>query len=71
MLLKNAFAPGCIRAPSGSAGFQTRCVADFQIGSQQNSNTVALSRFEDLEIRDTADLKVGATVRSQMQPLVP
>jgi hypothetical protein len=39
---------------SCSAGFQTCCVADFQVG------TTAL-RLAGLETRDTADLEVCAT----------
>ena len=40
-----------------SAGFQTCCVADFQVGS-----AVEFGRPADLEIRDTADLEVCATL---------
>jgi hypothetical protein len=39
-----------------SAGFQTCCVADFQVGSAWNWSAAA-----DVEIRDTADLEVCAT----------
>ena len=39
-----------------SAGFQTCCIADFQVG-----NTVEFGWPADLEIRDTADLEVCAT----------
>jgi hypothetical protein len=41
-----------------SAGFQTCCVADFQVGNASHGGAAA-----DLETRDTADLEVGATVR--------
>src|SRR3989442_15347071 len=41
---------------SGSAGFQTCCVADFQIGG-----TCVVPRAAGLETRDTADLEVCAT----------
>jgi hypothetical protein len=40
-----------------SAGFQTCCIADFQVG-----NTVEFGWPADLEIRDTADLEVCATL---------
>ena len=40
-----------------SAGFQTCCVADFQVG-----NAVQFGWPADLEIRDTADLEVCATL---------
>jgi hypothetical protein len=47
---------------SRSAGFQTCCIADFQIGSAPKcQRPLGLSKFADLEIRDTADLEVGAT----------
>jgi hypothetical protein len=39
-----------------SAGFQTCCIADFQVGSAMEFGWPA-----DLEIRDTADLEVCAT----------
>ena len=42
---------------SRSAGFQTCCVADFQVGS-----AMECGRPADLEIRDTADLEVCATL---------
>ena len=52
------------RQPDGgairSAGFQTCCIADFQIGSA----SVAL-RSAGLATRDTADLEVCATSRRQ------
>jgi hypothetical protein len=41
-----------------SAGFQTCCVADFQIGGLCDD-----MRFAGLETRDTADLEVCATTR--------
>jgi len=40
-----------------SAGFQTCCIADFQVGSAAPFGWLA-----DLEIRDTADLEVCATL---------
>jgi hypothetical protein len=40
-----------------SAGFQTCCVADFQVGRAWN-----IARLAGLETRDTADLEVCATV---------
>src|ERR1044071_4763623 len=46
------------RAGKGcSAGFQTCCVADFQVG-----RAVEFGWAADLEIRDTADLEVCATL---------
>ena len=39
-----------------SAGFQTCCIADFQIGRCRKTRTLA-----SLETRDTADLEVCAT----------
>jgi len=39
-----------------SAGFQTCCIADFQVGK-----TLEITRFAGLETRDTADLEVCAT----------
>ena len=42
--------------PLGSAGFQTCCIADFQIGTACVSD-----RSASLETRDTADLEVCAT----------
>jgi hypothetical protein len=39
-----------------SAGFQTCCIADFQVGK-----TLKITRFAGLETRDTADLEVCAT----------
>ena len=45
-----------------SAGFQTCRIADFQIGNAPKlQRHLNYSRFADLEIRDTADLEVGAT----------
>ena len=41
---------------AGSAGSQTRCIADFQVG-----RAVELARLGGLETRDTADLEVCAT----------
>ena len=41
---------------AGSAGFQTCCIADFQVGG-----AVELVRRAGLETRDTADLEVCAT----------
>ena len=41
-----------------SAGFQTCCIAGFQAGMTLEK----LSRSADLEIRDTADLEVCATI---------
>jgi len=40
-----------------SAGFQTCCIADFQIGGAWN-----VGQRADLEIRDTAGLEVCATL---------
>jgi hypothetical protein len=40
-----------------SAGFQTCCIADFQVG-----RALEVVRPAGLETRDTADLEVGATV---------
>ena len=41
---------------------KTFCIADFQIGSALKfRRPLSLSRFADLEIRDTADLEVGVT----------
>ena len=45
------------RARWRSAGFQTCCIADFQVG-----NTVEFGWPADSEIRDTADLEVCATL---------
>jgi hypothetical protein len=42
-----------------SAGFQTCCIADFQIGELHD-----VARGAGLETRDTADLEVGATVEA-------
>jgi hypothetical protein len=39
-----------------SAGFQTCCIADFQVGK-----TLEITQFAGLETRDTADLEVCAT----------
>jgi hypothetical protein len=39
-----------------SAGFQTCCIADFQVGK-----VVEITQFAGLETRDTADLEVCAT----------
>ena len=48
----------CLR----SAGFQTCRIADFQIGNAPKlQRHLNYFRFTDLEIRDTADLEVGAT----------
>ena len=44
----------------GSAGFETCCIAGFQAGKTLEM----LSRSADLEIRDTADLEVCATLPS-------
>src|SRR5947208_6893105 len=44
------------------SGFQTCLIADFQIGNTRKlQRHLNYSRFADLEIRDTADLEVGAT----------
>jgi len=43
--------------PAGSAGFQTCCIADFQVGRLLEN-----ARPAGLETRDTADLEVCATV---------
>ena len=44
------------------SGFQTCHIADFQIGNAPELwRHLNYSRFADLEIRDTADLEVGAT----------
>ena len=52
---------GCIRTLPRS-GFQTCRIADFQIGNATKlQRHLNYSRFADLEIRDTADLEVGAT----------
>ena len=40
----------------GSAGFQTCCIADFQVG-----RALAVVQAAGWETRDTADLEVGAT----------
>jgi hypothetical protein len=40
-----------------SAGFQTCCVADFQVGKAHN-----IQQHAGLETRDTADLEVCATL---------
>jgi hypothetical protein len=45
--------------PDRSAGFQTCCVADFQVGKAPDAVWSA-----DLEIRDTTDLEVCVTGRS-------
>ena len=47
------------RRPQSSAGFQTCCIADFQIGTR-----CELARFAGLETRDTADLEVCATAKA-------
>ena len=41
-----------------SAGFQTCCIADFQVG-----RTPAVVQSAGLETRDTADLSVSASLR--------
>jgi len=51
---------GRIRTLPRSAGFQTCRIADFQIGNATKLQK-PLELFADLEIRDTADLEVGAT----------
>jgi hypothetical protein len=43
--------------PARSAGFQTCCIADFQVGK-----ALGIREFTGLETRDTADLEVCATV---------
>jgi hypothetical protein len=49
-----------------SAGFQTCRIADFQIGSALKlQRPLSIPSFADLEIRDTADLEVGATAQCQ------
>jgi hypothetical protein len=48
--IRNRALPGC------SAGFQTCCIADGQIGAAPEA-----VRSAGLEIRDTADLEVCAT----------
>ena len=46
-----------------SAGFQTCCVADFQIGEVGGDEAQWLGgRHAGLETRDTADLEVRATL---------
>jgi hypothetical protein len=53
-------------SPSSSAGFQTCCVADFQIGG-----TAFAGRPAGLEARDSADLEVcatGPTARRMVPP---
>jgi hypothetical protein len=44
-------------APARSAGFQTCCIADFQVG-----NALRITQFAGLETRDTEDLEACATV---------
>jgi hypothetical protein len=45
-----------------SAGFQTCDIADFQIGkAAKRQGFQAIQAVADSEIRDTADLEVGAT----------
>src|SRR5437016_13208638 len=46
----------CEAAPGCSAGFQTCCIADFQIGGACDG-----ARLAGLETHDTADLEVCAT----------
>jgi hypothetical protein len=56
------FDPATIRrdVPARSAGFQTCCIADFQVGRMLEN-----ARPAGLETRDTADLEVCATVAVQ------
>jgi hypothetical protein len=51
--------------PARSAGFQTCCIADFQVG-----RVLENARLAGLETRDTADLEVCATVAVLDAPLV-
>jgi hypothetical protein len=51
--------------PCRSAGFQTCCIADFQVG-----RALVIVRAAGLETRDTADLEVCATSVAALPPCV-
>jgi hypothetical protein len=51
--------------PGRSAGFQTCCIADFQVGKVLEN-----ARPAGLETRDTADLEVCATVAVPGMPML-
>jgi hypothetical protein len=62
LCLLSALIPGIFGRCPRSVGFQTCRIADFQIGSARKlQRPLSISGYANLEIRDTADLEVGAT----------